>query len=138
MVEDLLLNKGKGRKPPVARVEEGLVPAVPLHAEERGQLPGTVVAEPVAEPVAARETEAPVITSPTRNLPTSKFATLGRRRRHGGVLLFLLLHTLNEDETATSNAPPRTTLRNRSPRRGDRPARTKPTTKVKATRTTSP
>jgi hypothetical protein len=137
MVENLLLNKRKGRERPVARVGEGLVPAGALHAEERGRLPGTVVAEPVAEPVAVRETEAPVITSPTRNLPSSKFGTLGRRRRHG-VLLFLLLHTLNEDETATSNAPPRTTLRNRSPRRGGRPARTRPTTKVKATRTSPP
>jgi hypothetical protein len=98
MVEDLLLlNNGHGRRRPVTRGEEGLVPAVPLRAEERGQLPGTLVAEPVA----VRETEAPVITSPTRNLPTSKFDTLGRRRRRGvlavlsapllGVLLFLLL-----------------------------------------------
>jgi excisionase family DNA binding protein len=111
MVEDLLLNNGKGRKRPVARAEEGLVHAVPLRAEERGQLPGTLVAEPVA----VRETEAPVITSPTRDLPTSKFGTLGRRRRRGvlavlsalllGLLLFLLLPTLNEDGTATSNGP---------------------------------
>jgi excisionase family DNA binding protein len=111
MVEDLLLNNGKGRKRPVARAEEGLVHAVPLRAEEQGQLPGTLVAEPVA----VRETEAPVITSPTRDLPTSKFGTLGRRRRRGvlavlsalllGLLLFLLLPTLNKDETATSNGP---------------------------------
>jgi hypothetical protein len=111
MVENLLLlNNGKGRKRPVARVDEGLVPAVPLRAEERGQLPGTLVAEPVA----VRETEAPVITSPTRNLPTSKFGTLGRRRRGDlailsalllGVLLFLLLPTLNKDGTATSYGP---------------------------------
>jgi excisionase family DNA binding protein len=111
MVEDLLLNNGKGRKRPVARAEEGLVHAVPLRAEEQGQLPGTLVAEPVA----VRETEAPVITSPTRDLPTSKFGTLGRRRRRGvlavlsalllGLLLFLLLPTLTKDETATSNGP---------------------------------
>ena len=111
MVEDLLLNNGKGRKRPVARVDEGLVHAVPLRAEEQGQLPGTLVAEPVA----VRETEAPVITAPTRNLPTGKFGTLGRRRRRGvlavlsalllGLLLVLLLPTLNEDETATSNGP---------------------------------
>ena len=110
MVEALLLNNGKGRKRPVARVEEGLVHAVPLRAEERGQLPGTLVAEPVA----VREAEAPVITPPTQNLPT-RFGSLGRRRRRGalavlsvlllGLLLVLLLPTINEDETATSNGP---------------------------------
>lgn len=111
MVEHLLLNNGKGRKRPVARLEEDLVHAVPLRAEERGQLPGTVVAEPVA----VREAEAPVVTFPTRNLPASRFGTLARRRRRGalavlsalllGLLLVLLLPTLNEDETATSNGP---------------------------------
>jgi excisionase family DNA binding protein len=111
MVEALLLNNGKGRKRPVARVEEGLVHAVPLRAEERGQLPGTLVAEPVA----VREAEAPVvITPPTQNLPT-RFGSLGRRRRRGalavlsvlllGLLLLLLLPTINEDETATSDGP---------------------------------
>ena len=83
---------------------------VPLRAEERGQLPGTLVAEPVA----VREAEAPVITPPTQNLPT-RFGSLGRRRRRGalavlsvlllGLLLVLLLPTINEDETATSNGP---------------------------------
>jgi excisionase family DNA binding protein len=113
MVEALLLNNGKGRKRPVARVEEGLVHAVPLRAEERGQLPGTLVAEPVA----VREAEAPVvITPPTQNLPT-RFGSLGRRRRRGALavlsvlllglllLLLLLLPTINEDETATSDGP---------------------------------
>ncbi len=111
MVEALLLNNGKGRKRPVARAEEGLVHAVPLRAEEQGQLPGTLVAEPVA----VRETEAPIVTSPTRNFSASKFGSLGRRRRRGalavlaalllGLHLVLLLPTLNEDETATSNDP---------------------------------
>jgi hypothetical protein len=111
MVEDLLLNNGKSRKRPVARVEEGLIHAVPLRAEERGQLSGTLVAEPVA----VRETEAPVIPSPTQNLPTSRFGTLGRRRRRAalavlsalllGVLLILLLPTLNDNKSATSNGP---------------------------------
>jgi excisionase family DNA binding protein len=114
MVEDLLLLKsGKGRKRPVARVEEGLIHTVPLRAEERGQLPGTLVAEPVA----VREAEAPVIPSPTRNLPASRFGTLGRRRRRAalavlsalllGLLLILLLPMLNDGESATSNAPAR-------------------------------
>jgi excisionase family DNA binding protein len=111
MVEDLLLNKG--RKRPVARVEEDLIHAVPLRAEERGQLPGTLVAEPVA----VREAEAPVIPSPTQNLPTSRFGTLGRRRRRAalavlsalllGLLLILFLPTLNDGESATSNGPAR-------------------------------
>ena len=97
MVEDLLLNNGKNRKRPVARVEEGLIHAVPLRAEERGQLPGTLVAKPVA----VREAEALVIPSPTQNLPSSRFGSLARRRRRAalavlsalllGVLLFLLL-----------------------------------------------
>ncbi len=109
MVEHLLLNNGKGRKRPIARVEEGLVHTVPLHAEERPQISGTVVAEPVA----VREAEAPVVTFPTRNLPASRFGTLARRRRRGalavlsalllGLLLVLLLPTLNEDETATTS-----------------------------------
>ena len=84
---------------------------VPLRAEGRGQISGTVVAEPVA----VREAEAPVVTSPTRNLPTSKFGSLGRRRRRGaltvlsalllGLLLLLFLPTLNGDETAASKGP---------------------------------
>ncbi|HEV2744802.1 MAG TPA: helix-turn-helix domain-containing protein [Rubrobacter sp.] len=111
MVEDLLLKNGKGRKRPVARDEEDLVHTVPLRAEGRGQISGTVVAEPVA----VREAEAPVVTSPTRNLPTSKFGTLGRRRRRSalavlsalllGLLLLLFLPTLDEDETAASKDP---------------------------------
>jgi excisionase family DNA binding protein len=113
MVEDLLLNNGKNRKRPVARVEEGLIHAVPLRAEERGQLPGTLVAEPVA----VREAEAPVIPSPTQNLPSSRFGSLARRRRRAalavlsalllGLLLVLFLPTLSEDETAPSNSPAR-------------------------------
>ena len=112
MVEDLLLNNGKGRKRPVARAEEGLVHAAPLPAEGRGQISGTVVAEPVA----VRETEAPVVTSPVRNLPPGKFGTLGRRRRRGalavlsalllGLLLVLFLPTLNRDETPTASQDP--------------------------------
>jgi len=112
MVEDLLLNNGKGRKRPVARVEEGLIRTVPLRAEERDQLPGTLVAEPGA----VREAEAPVIPSPTQNLPT-RFGSLARRRRRAalavlsavllGLLLVLFLPTLNEDEMATSNGPAR-------------------------------
>ena len=111
MVEDLLLKNGKGRKRPVARVEEDLMRTVPLRAEGRGQISGTVVAEPVA----MREAEAPVVTSPTRNLPTSKFGALGRRRRRSalavlsalllGLLLLLFLPTLDEDETAASKGP---------------------------------
>jgi len=113
MVEDLLLNNGKNRKRPVARVEEGLIHAVPLRAEERGQLPGTLVAKPVA----VREAEAPVIPSPTQNLPSSRFGSLARRRRRAalavlsalllGLLLVLFLPTLSEDETAPSNSPAR-------------------------------
>jgi excisionase family DNA binding protein len=113
MVEDLLLNNGKNRKRPVARVEEGLIHAVPLRAEERGQLPGTLVAKPVA----VREAEAPVIPSPTQNLPSSRFGSLARRRRRAalavlsalllGLLLVLFLPTLSEDETAPSNSPTR-------------------------------
>src|SRR5918998_926670 len=111
MVEDLLLKNGKGRKRPVARVEEDLMHTVPLRAEGRGQISGTLVAEPVA----VREAEAPVVTSPTPNLPTSKFGTLGRRRRRSalavlsalllGLLLLLFLPTLNGDETAASKGP---------------------------------
>ena len=110
MVEDLLLNNGKGRKRPVARAEEGLMHTVPLRAEGRGQISGTVVAEPVA----VREAEAPVVTSPTRHLSTNKFGSLGRRRRGAlaalsalllGLLLLLFLPTLNEDETAASKDP---------------------------------
>ncbi|MBA2619265.1 MAG: helix-turn-helix domain-containing protein [Rubrobacter sp.] len=110
MVEDLILNNGKTRKRPVARVEEGLVHSVPLRAEERGRIPGTLVAEPVA----VREADAPATTSPNEHLPT-RFGSLGRRRRRGtlavlsalllGLLLVLVLPTLNEDETATSNQP---------------------------------
>ena len=110
MVEDLLLNNGKGRRRPVARVEEGLVHAVQLGAEERGQIAGTVVAEPVA----LHEAEAPVVSSPTGNLPT-RFGSLGRRRRRGalavlailllGLFLLLFIPTLDEDETATSKGP---------------------------------
>jgi excisionase family DNA binding protein len=113
MVEDLLLNNGKNRKRPVARVEEGLIHAVPLRAEERGQLPGTLVAKPVA----VREAEAPVIPSPTQNPPSSRFGSLARRRRRAalavlsalllGLLLVLFLPTLSEDETAPSNSPAR-------------------------------
>jgi excisionase family DNA binding protein len=113
MVEDLLLNNGKNRKRPVARVEEGLIHAVPLRAEQRGQLPGTLVAKPVA----VREAEAPIIPSPTQNLPSSRFGSLGRRRRRAalavlsalllGLLLVLFLPTLSEDETAPSNSPAR-------------------------------
>ena len=112
MVEDLLLNNGKGRKRPVARAEEGLVHAAPLPAEGRGQISGTVVAEPVA----VRETEAPVVTSPVRNLPSGKFGSLGRRRRRGalavlsalllGLLLILFLPTLNRDETPAASQDP--------------------------------
>ena len=128
MVEDLLLNNGKGRKRPVARVEEDPIRTVPLRAEERGQLPGTLVAEPVA----VREAEAPVIPSPTQNLPTSRFGTLGRRRRRAalavlsvlllGLLLVLLLPTLNEDESATSNGPAANNAAGQQKPPEDRPA----------------
>jgi len=110
MVEDLLLNNGKTRKRPVARVEEGLVHSVPLQAEERGRIPGVLVAEPVA----VRDAETPAIPPPASRLP-SRFGSLGRRRRRGtlavlsalllGLLLVFFLPTLNEDETATSNRP---------------------------------
>jgi excisionase family DNA binding protein len=121
MVEDLLLNNGKNRKRPVARVEEGLIHAVPLRAEERGQLPGTLVAKPVA----VREAEAPVIPSPTQNLPSSRFGSLARRRRRAalavlsalllGLLLVLFLPTLSEDETAPSNSPARNAAGQQNP-----------------------
>ncbi|CAA9437687.1 MAG: hypothetical protein AVDCRST_MAG03-3736 [uncultured Rubrobacteraceae bacterium] len=111
MVEDLLLNNGKTRKRPIARVEEGLVHHVPLRAEGRGRLPGTLVAEPVA----VREAEAPAIAPPGPDLSTSRFGALGRRRRRGalailsalliGLLLILFLPTLNDGETATSDQP---------------------------------
>ncbi len=110
MVEDLLLNNGKTRKRPVARVEEGLVHTLPLRAKERGGISGVLVAEPVA----VRDAETPAIPSPASRLP-SRFGSLGRRRRRGtlavlsalllGLLLVLFLPTLNEDETATSNQP---------------------------------
>ena len=108
MVEDLLLKNGKGRKRPVARVEEGLVHAIPVRAEGRGQISGTLVAEPVA----VRETEAPAIAPPSQQLQTTRFGSLGRRRKRGilavlsalllGLLLVLFLPTLNDGETAAS------------------------------------
>ena len=108
MVEDLLLKNGKGRKRPVARVEEGLVHAIPVRAEGRGQISGTLVAEPVA----VRETEAPAIAPPSQHLQTTRFGSLGRRRKRGilavlsalllGLLLVLFLPTLNDGETAAS------------------------------------
>jgi excisionase family DNA binding protein len=128
MVEDLLLNNGKARKRPVVRAEEGLVHTVPLRAEGRGQISGTVVAEPIA----VREAEAPVVTPPTRNLPTGKFGSLGRRRRRYalaalsalllGLLLLLFLPMLNEDKTAASKGPaPNTAAGQQEPPEG-RPA----------------
>ena len=111
MVEDLLLNNGKTRKRPVARIEEGLAQAVPLRAEGRSRLPGTLVAEPIT----VRESEAPALASPGPHLPTGRFGALGRRRRRGalavlsalliGLLLILLLPALNDEETATSDQP---------------------------------
>ena len=109
MVEDLLLNNGKSRRRPVARVEEGLVHTIPVRAEERGQLSGTLVAEPVT----VRET--PAIPPPSQPLPTSRFGSLGRRRRRValvvlsalllGLLLALFLPALEGDETAASKEP---------------------------------
>jgi excisionase family DNA binding protein len=110
MVEDLLLNNGKTRRRPIARVEEGLVHTIPVQAEERDRISGALIARPVA----AREIETPAITPPAPDLPT-RFGSLGRRRRRGtlaalsalllGLLLVLFLPTLNEDEMATSNQP---------------------------------
>ena len=91
--------------------KEGLAQAVPLRAEGRSRLPGTLVAEPIT----VRESEAPALASPGPHLPTGRFGALGRRRRRGalvvlsalliGLLLILLLPALNEEETATSDQP---------------------------------
>ena len=108
MVEHLLLNNSKTRKRPVARVEGGLAPAVPLYSEERGQLPATLVAEPVA----VREVEAPEIAPPAQNIPTG-FGSLGRRRRRGALavltalllgLLFFFLPSPDGDETTSDGS----------------------------------
>jgi excisionase family DNA binding protein len=109
MVEHLLLNNSKTRKRPVARVEGGLAPPVPLRAEERGQLPATLVAAPVA----VREVEAPEISPPAQNIPTS-FGSLGRRRRRGalavlsalllGLLLFFFLPSPDGEETTSDGS----------------------------------
>ena len=108
MVEHLLLNNSKTRKRPVARVEGGLAPAVPLYSEERRQLPATLVAEPVA----VREVEAPEIAPPAQNIPTG-FGSLGRRRRRGALavltalllgLLFFFLPSPDGDETTSDGS----------------------------------
>ena len=104
MVEDLLLNNGKNRKRPVARVEVGPVPAGPLRSELRSEERGELPAPLVAEPLTVRE--APAVAPPGQDVQTS-FGTLGRRRRRGalavlsalllGLLLIFFLPSPNED-----------------------------------------
>ncbi|HKH11089.1 MAG TPA: helix-turn-helix domain-containing protein [Rubrobacter sp.] len=127
MVEALLLNNGKTRKRPVARIEGDLTPAVPLRSEEWGELPATLVAEPVT----VREAEAPSIATPAHDMPTS-FGSLGRRRRRGalaillalllGLLLVFFLPTLNEDEAASPDRPAPSDAGQQKPAEEEKPA----------------
>ena len=129
MVEDLLLSNGKTRKRPIPRFEEDLVHAVPLQAEERGQIPGTLLAEPVPVRQADGTEALPPARIPPPDLPT-RFGSLGRRRGVLAVLAALLLgllfllffQTVNGSETATTNRPASDDAERRQEPSDERPA----------------
>ncbi|MEJ7841540.1 MAG: PASTA domain-containing protein [Rubrobacter sp.] len=114
MVEDLLFANGRPRKQPLEDLRVGPDDTVLLHADGRAGIPGTVLVGQA--PV--REAEATEVLPPARVPPqdgSSRFGSLGRRRRRGvlallsalllGLLLALFLPTLADDAKETAEGP---------------------------------